>query len=89
MATLYDAPLSHFVIRKNQIKKKNPNLARILSFASCYKLNIIAKYHKRNIVIAFYCLLSSYIRGKGPKGSKVGSKRSIQLTLKHRTVSKN
>ena len=65
MATLYDAPLSHFVIRKNQIKKKNPNLARILSFK-----------------------ILSFVE-KGPKGSKVGSKRRIQLTLKHRTVSKN
>ena len=88
MATLYDAPLSHFVIRKNQIKKKNPNLARILSFTSCYKLNIIAKYHKRNIVIAFSFKILSFVE-KGPKGSKVGRKCSIQLTLKHRTVSKN
>ena len=41
MATLYDAPLSHFVIRKNQIKKKNPNLARIFSF----KILLQTKYH--------------------------------------------
>ena len=59
MATLYDVPLGHFVIRKNQsplFLKKNPNLARIFSFILCYQLNI-TKYHKRNIIIVFYCLL--------------------------------
>ena len=74
MATLYDVPLVHFVIRKNQsplFLKKNPNLARIFSFIFCYQLNI-RKYHKRNIIIVFYCLLIfMYSRKKDENAEKL------------------
>ena len=60
MATSYDVLLRYFVIRKNQsllFLKKNPNLARIISFTFCYQLNITTKCYKRNVIIVFYCLL--------------------------------
>ena len=86
MATLYDVPFCHFVIRKNQnslFLKKNPNLARIFSFTFCYQLNI-TKYHYSFLLLTNIHAFAE----KGRKCAKICSKLSIKLTAQQ-TVLKN
>ena len=60
-----------FCNKESLFLKKNPNLARIFLFILCYQLNI-TKYHKRNIIIVFYCLLMfMYSRKKDENAEKL------------------
>ena len=74
MPTLYDSTFESFCYKKNQSSfflKKNPNLARILSFTLCYQLE--------NYIFLLLTNIEVFAE-KGPKCAKIGSKLSVKLT---------